>query len=218
MSATCHIAMNPITGPNSLGCTTAEGTESAKLASCASALSHCECRTHMHSHVQVPHQVGRVLECSESVGLDRASASHSSTGARQVLRRCSEQLAALLSWTRCTTDAYVIKKWALLVGMFTKMVANRLETTFLGMHGCTRALRRSGLLCCGLQQQAAQCNDKSDCGVTGMDVVQTLAPATQLGPLGYLAGASFLVGFVWETMADLQKFHFKSQNPDKCAP
>jgi len=45
--------------------------------------------------------------------------------------------------------------------------------------------------------------------------MQTLAPATQLGPLGYIAGAGFLVGFAWETVADLQKFWFKNQNPDK---
>ena len=102
--------------------------------------------------------------------------------------------------------------------MPTNTGAVRLETAVLRMHGCTRALRRSALLCCGVQQQAARCNDIMHRDVTGMCVVQTLAPATQLGPLGYLAGASFLVGFVWETVADLQKFHFKSQNPDKCAP
>lgn len=52
----------------------------------------------------------------------------------------------------------------------------------------------------------------------GPVVLQTLAPAAQLGPFGYLAGAAFLVGFVWETVADLQKFHFKNKNPDKYAP
>ena len=45
---------------------------------------------------------------------------------------------------------------------------------------------------------------------------QTLTPAASLGPLGWMAAAGFLVGFAWETIADLQKFQFKSQNPDKC--
>ena len=48
--------------------------------------------------------------------------------------------------------------------------------------------------------------------------LQTLAPAKALGPLGYAAGAAFLVGFAWETVADLQKFWLKSKHPDKCAP
>jgi steroid 5-alpha reductase family enzyme len=47
--------------------------------------------------------------------------------------------------------------------------------------------------------------------------LQTLVPAKALGPLGYAAGAAFLVGFAWETIADLQKFWFKSKHPDKCA-
>lgn len=48
--------------------------------------------------------------------------------------------------------------------------------------------------------------------------VQTLAPAVALGPVGWLAAAGFLIGFAFETIADLQKFNFKSANPDKCDP
>lgn len=47
---------------------------------------------------------------------------------------------------------------------------------------------------------------------------QTLAPAAALGPVGWLAAAGFLTGFAFETIADLQKFNFKSANPDKCDP
>ena len=54
--------------------------------------------------------------------------------------------------------------------------------------------------------------------LTATGKLQTLAPAKALGPLGYAAGAAFLVGFAWETVADLQKFWFKSRHPDKCAP
>ena len=48
--------------------------------------------------------------------------------------------------------------------------------------------------------------------------VQTLAPAAVLGPVGWLAAAGFLTGFAFETIADLQKFNFKSANPDMCDP
>ena len=46
--------------------------------------------------------------------------------------------------------------------------------------------------------------------------VQTLTPAAPLGPLGWIAAAGFLAGFATETVADLQKFYFKSAHPDKC--
>ncbi|BDA45900.1 hypothetical protein COCOBI_07-6870 [Coccomyxa sp. Obi] len=46
-------------------------------------------------------------------------------------------------------------------------------------------------------------------------VGQTLAPAVALGPVGWLAAAGFITGFAFETIADLQKFQFKTANPDK---
>ncbi|EIE22535.1 DUF1295-domain-containing protein [Coccomyxa subellipsoidea C-169] len=46
-------------------------------------------------------------------------------------------------------------------------------------------------------------------------VSQTLTPAAPLGPLGWIAAAGFLAGFAIETVADLQKFYFKSAHPDK---
>lgn len=45
--------------------------------------------------------------------------------------------------------------------------------------------------------------------------MQTLAPAAALGPLGWIAAAGFMTGFTFETVADVQKFYFKSANPDK---
>ena len=65
--------------------------------------------TDTHAHIQVSPEVGRVLECSESVGLDRASSSHSSTGVRQALRSaqdCWLHLDIILGTLhkRCNTD------------------------------------------------------------------------------------------------------------------
>lgn len=45
--------------------------------------------------------------------------------------------------------------------------------------------------------------------------IQTLGPAATVGPFGYLAAAAFLCGFAMETVADLQKFYFKSEHPDR---
>jgi steroid 5-alpha reductase family enzyme len=36
--------------------------------------------------------------------------------------------------------------------------------------------------------------------------------------LGWLAAAGFFAGFAFETVADLQKFYFKSTHPDKYKP
>jgi steroid 5-alpha reductase family enzyme len=48
-----------------------------------------------------------------------------------------------------------------------------------------------------------------------VSVAQALGPGAALGPVGWLAAAAFAGGFATETLADYQKFVFKSDPANK---
>ena len=205
-------------------------------------MHHCSCADMSENPVlcchpaalpcRYPLKLAGLLDRSESLGLDRASSSHSSHRSVTAFHHCQHMLAVMDMSSMLQPVTTLGRGKPFVLGgqsgngqMLGGSISHAQSLPFTGA-SMTLCLQRfsgkhktqcQGPLCCDLPM----CDMAVICAsaVTGMSLAQTLAPATQSGTPGLdLAGAAFLVGFAWETVADLQKFHFKSKNPDKCAP
>ncbi len=145
--------------------------------------------------MQVPNKAGRVLDCSEPLGMDCSAAHNHQPGQ---LQSDSIRPATFLAVGGDNSRAEVF--W---LGSATKLLSSR---AVLFPVSAGSAVPRCILVAL---VSTAEAHGNLLC-------MQTLTPAAPLGPLGWIAAAGFVAGFAIETVADLQKFYFKSAHPDKC--